>query len=45
MDVERAEVCVAWWTTNGGREMLMFGREGEDRVYYMSGALGENSKL
>ena len=44
MDVERAAVCVAWWTTNGGREMLLFGA-GEDRGYYMSSALGESSKL
>lgn len=45
MDVERAEVCVAWWTTNGGREMLMCGGKGEEPRHYMSGALDESSKL
>lgn len=45
MDVERAEVCVAWWTTNGGREMLLCGGEWEEPRHYMSGALDERSKL
>ncbi|KAI9747172.1 MAG: hypothetical protein M1815_004549, partial [Lichina confinis] len=26
MDVERSQLCVAWWTTRGGREMVLFGR-------------------
>lgn len=26
MDVERSQLCVAWWTTRGGREMALFGR-------------------
>ena len=25
MDVERAEVCVAWWNTEGGRDLVLFG--------------------
>ncbi|PGH23657.1 hypothetical protein AJ80_02263 [Polytolypa hystricis UAMH7299] len=30
MDVERAEFCVQWWSTRGGREMVLFGAaEGE----------------
>ena len=27
MDVNRAAVCVAWWGTKGGRDMIMFGRD------------------
>ncbi|KAI9729425.1 MAG: hypothetical protein M1834_006806 [Cirrosporium novae-zelandiae] len=27
MDVERAELCVRWWGTRGGREMVLFGAE------------------
>ncbi len=27
MDVDRAQVCVAWWTTRGGRELLLFGED------------------
>lgn len=45
MDVERAAVCVRWWTTNGGREMLLSGGEGHNNGHYMSGALDESSKL
>jgi hypothetical protein len=46
MDVERAAVSVAWWTTQGGREMVLFGDEppAEDE-YLMSGALLQESKL
>jgi hypothetical protein len=46
MDVERAAVSVAWWTTRGGREMVLFGEEppAEDE-YLMSGALLQESKL
>lgn len=37
MDVERAAVCVAWWTSKGGREQVVFER---DRLEFtMSGAL------
>lgn len=25
MDVERAHYCVTWWSTKGGREMVLFG--------------------
>ncbi|KAL5003426.1 hypothetical protein BDV10DRAFT_45376 [Aspergillus recurvatus] len=46
MDVERAHYCVIWWSTNGGREMIMWGGEdlsaqgGEGQGAYMSGAIG-----
>ena len=52
MDVERSQVCVAWWNTRGGREAVLFGWEdthgNEDRELVMSGALPpeeEKSKL
>lgn len=38
MDVERSAVCVSWWSSKGGREMVLFGRE--DRGPFMSGGLG-----
>ncbi|KAJ9651146.1 hypothetical protein H2198_009572 [Neophaeococcomyces mojaviensis] len=41
MDVERAVVCVAWWTSRGGRELVL---SGED-VMEMSGGLVAESKL
>lgn len=50
MDVERANFCVTWWSTRGGREMVLFGEEegrgeggGGESVqipYSMSGGLG-----
>ncbi|EXJ82665.1 hypothetical protein A1O3_06479 [Capronia epimyces CBS 606.96] len=45
MDVERAAACVAWWTSRGGREHVMFGEHPEDQEYTMSGALQYDSKL
>ena len=44
MDVERAEVCVAWWSTAGGRELVLFEND-QDPGPFMSGALNEPSKL
>jgi hypothetical protein len=42
MDVERANYCVMWWSTRGGRELLLAGEQkGEDDGAYMSGALIE----
>ena len=37
MDIERSAVCVGWWSTRGGRERVLFGRE---REVFMSGGLG-----
>lgn len=46
MDVERAALCVAWWTTEGGRERTLLERDPpEERQYMMSGGLGLDSKL
>ncbi|KAK2762642.1 hypothetical protein FQN54_000815 [Arachnomyces sp. PD_36] len=41
MDVERASFCVTWWSTLGGRELVLFGEESELQGPFMSGALGE----
>jgi hypothetical protein len=41
MDVDRAAVCVAWWTTRGGRDMLIYGRRNAEieKWPFMSGGL------
>jgi len=48
MDVERAAICVAWWTTRGGRELTLYNdqyaAEDEDD-YMMTGALQNGSRL
>ncbi|KAK8253441.1 hypothetical protein IWZ00DRAFT_189789 [Phyllosticta capitalensis] len=38
MDPERSLVAVAWWSTRGGRERVLFG-DGEGEKFEMSGAL------
>jgi hypothetical protein len=45
MDVERAALCVAWWTSRGGREHVLLGERPEDQDYTMSGGLQPDSKL
>ena len=45
MDVTRAAQCVTWWSTNGGREMVLYGDLEKREGPFMSGALGEASKL
>ncbi|RJE26264.1 Peroxisomal membrane protein Pex17 [Aspergillus sclerotialis] len=47
MDVDRAHYCVTWWSTKGGRELVLFGVEPgttagpeETDVPLMSGAVG-----
>ena len=45
MDVDRSSVCVAWWTTKGGRELVLGYHVGENQGPFMSGGLGEASKL
>jgi hypothetical protein len=39
MDAERSGVAVNWWTTRGGRELVLFGRESVHEEMMMSGAL------
>jgi hypothetical protein len=45
MDVERAAFSVAWWSSRGGREMVVYGEPPEEEEYTMSGALQQESKL
>ncbi|RAL15097.1 putative peroxisomal membrane protein Pex17 [Aspergillus homomorphus CBS 101889] len=51
MDVERAHYCVTWWSTRGGREMVLYGADADTAAAaeaegeavegaFMSGALG-----
>ncbi|KAK2775284.1 hypothetical protein FQN53_003264 [Emmonsiellopsis sp. PD_33] len=40
MDVERANFCVMWWSTKGGRELVLFGSEEDVQIPYMSGGIG-----
>jgi len=47
MDVDRAHCCVNWWSTQGGRELVLFGAEppgaevkAEEIGPFMSGAVG-----
>ncbi|KAJ5503002.1 Pentaxin [Penicillium fimorum] len=45
MDVDRSHCCVAWWSTEGGRELVLFGAEtapgeSDESGPYMSGAVG-----
>lgn len=42
MDVERAAVCVTWWTTKGGREAVLYRRGAAEGGPFMSGALSGN---
>lgn len=44
MDVDRAALCVSWWNTRGGREMVLQDHKNEE-VPLMSGGLGTSSKL
>lgn len=46
MDPDRSNVCVAWWSTHGGREFVLYGPDpvlsrasDDDQGPYMSGAL------
>ena len=38
MDADRSQVCVAWWGTRGGRELVLFGGQNGEPIF-MSGAL------
>lgn len=50
MDVERANFCVIWWSSRGGRELLLFGddvrhsqggEEVQEEQFLMSGGIVE----
>lgn len=44
MDVNCAALCVSWWSTRRGRELVLHGAK-KDEDTFMSGGLGEPSKL
>lgn len=45
MDPDRSGLCQAWWSTEGGRELLLFGREiHSDSELAMRGALSERGQ-
>jgi len=45
MDVERAALCVTWWTSRGGRELVLYGDEVPEQMHQMSGGLPVESKI
>ena len=45
MDVNRSALCVTWWGTRGGREMVLRGKEQQQEGPFMSGGLQELSRL
>ncbi len=45
MDVSRAGFCVAWWTTRGGKDMVMHGRSSKSTEPLMSGGLPEEDRI
>ena len=44
MDVNRSALCVTWWGTRGGREMVLLSRDQQEGPF-MSGGLQELSRL
>lgn len=45
MSVDRAALCVSWWGTRGGREVVLYGSDQQEQGPFMSGGLQEISKL
>ena len=45
MDVARASMCLTWWGTRGGREIVMNGAPTHEEGPVMSGALVETGRL
>jgi hypothetical protein len=43
MDIDRSAVCVAWWSSRGGRDWVLFGRK--DEGPFMSGGLGKRESV
>ncbi|KAI9702464.1 MAG: hypothetical protein M1836_000944 [Candelina mexicana] len=41
MDVSRAGFCVAWWSTRGGRDMVIHGRSSKSTEPHVSGGFPE----
>lgn len=44
LDVNCTAFCVSWWSTRGGREVVLYGTK-SDGDSFMSGGLGQPSKL
>lgn len=45
MDPDRSSLCHAWWSTGGGRDIILYGRETpEDEKAQMSGALLDEAR-
>lgn len=44
MDINCAALCVSWWSTRSGRDIVLHGTQKEEDTF-MSGGLGEPSKL
>ena len=45
MDTERAALCLTWWTTNGGREMVLGNPDLGQGGPFMNGGLQEHSRI
>ncbi|KAL8738552.1 MAG: hypothetical protein Q9181_000659 [Wetmoreana brouardii] len=45
MDVDRAAYCSTWWSTRGGRPMMLYGKDIDNFEPLMSGPLKESRKL
>ena len=45
MDVERAALCVTWWTSRGGRELVLYGDDRPEQMLQMSGGLLTESNI
>ena len=45
MDVSRASLCLVWWATRGGKDIVMNGAPTSEEGPFMSGALVETSRL
>lgn len=45
MDLERAAFCVMWWSTGGGRRMVLYGKKKPNGESLMSGALNDFGEL
>ena len=46
MDPDRSQVCHGWWSSSGGREMVLFGRESnKGRALEMSGAIPDTEAV
>ena len=45
LDLDHSAICVRWWTTEGGKEMVLGSPRGCAEPAMMSGALVEDSRL